>query len=565
MKNKMYLKYKKLFLNMLFIGILLFIANLSFAEEVIKIESVEDDTVSELSGEIVISIDSSDIQTYQALAEAYTKKHPKVSVLVELKKSAKGVDSYLQFVRTQFATGNPRVSIIESPHFRDLAQEGLLVNWAPLLQEINPYTGKMWEESFENWALNLVRDPTTGEMFMMPYQSVQTFWTYNKKIFREAGINDVPIKPTWDQFISWNEKIKKAGYIPIAIEGTIEQIWGGRRMPWLLRSVSDQFRREDLNHIRCQQGDWCFREGVDDKWNYNPADQRNDDPDKVSINIVRHLNALKSGKINFDNQCMQEMLKQIGRVFKTSQGFVPDGWSGMNDAYPLFLTQKAAMRMDHGGVFTRLTRDISSLSAGKYKGKEASTSDAKAAKEFEFGTFSFPSMQGSCVQGKARANELTSGSLAIPVKSRKQNRVEIDFVMFWTSPEGMAIYLENKLDPNNLQGGIVGPPLIHGVELPPDIARYFENTNFIGNYEKPGAPGDAVARGFFKHKPSVREWATMMQMYFNDEITETEWTRKYQKYLDDNFDEIIKYLNITLEDLKSPESQPPGWVAAGPY
>ena len=91
------------------------------------------------------------------------------------------------------------------------------------------------------------------------------------------------------------------------------------------------------------------------------------------------------------------------------------------------------------------------------------------------------------------------------------------------------------------------------------------NTNFIGNYEKPGAPGDAVARGFFKYKPSVREWATMMQMYFNDELTEKQWTRKYQRYLDENFDKIIKYLNITEEDLLTPEKKPPGWVAAGPY
>ena len=558
-----YLLSKKRILLFLFIVQSIFIQNLP-AQDVVKIETNVSNNKKELAGEIIISIDSSDIQTYQALADAYMSINPKVKVLVELKKS-KGDSAYLNFVRAQFATGKPRVSIIESPHFRDLAQEGLLVNWAPLLQQTNPYSGKKWENSFEKWALDLVRDPNTGEMFMMPYASVQTMWTYNKRIFKEAGIDNVPKKPSWEEFVSWNEKIKKAGYIPIAMEGTIDQIWSGGRMPWLLRSVSDQFRRDDLNIIRCQRGDWCYRDGVDDKWSYNPSDQRNDDPSKVSINIVRHLNALRNGDINFDNKCMEEMLQQVGRVFKTSHGFVPNGWSGMNDAYPLFLTQKAAMRMDHGGIFTRLERDIKSLSEGVYKKKKADSKDVIAAKQFEFGTFSFPSIESPCVQGKARANELTSGSLAIPKKSKKQNEIEIDFVMFWTSPKGIGIFLENKLDQKNLQGGIIGPPIIKGANLPKKIATQFQNTNFIGNYEKPGAPGDAVARGFFKYKPSVREWATMMQMYFNDELTEKQWTRKYQRYLDENFDKIIKYINITEEDLLTPEKKPPGWVAAGPY
>ena len=38
-----------------------------------------------LEGEIVISIQSNDVQTYQALADAYMKLHPKVKVLVELR------------------------------------------------------------------------------------------------------------------------------------------------------------------------------------------------------------------------------------------------------------------------------------------------------------------------------------------------------------------------------------------------------------------------------------------------------------------------------------------------
>ena len=84
-------------------------------------------TQAELEGEIVISIQSSDVQTYQALADAYMKLHPKVKVLVELRPPG-GEDSYLQWVRTQFAAGTPRVSLIENPHFLDLIQEGRILN-----------------------------------------------------------------------------------------------------------------------------------------------------------------------------------------------------------------------------------------------------------------------------------------------------------------------------------------------------------------------------------------------------------------------------------------------------
>ena len=532
-------------------------------DEVVEIEETEEEAM-ELSGEIVVSIASNDVQTYQAIADAYMELHPDVNVLIELK--APGVDAYLQWIRTQFTSEVPRVSIIESPHLREFAQEGRLIDWGPYLNKENPYTGEKWENSFETWGLNLVRDPNTGQMFTMPYMSVQTFWLYNKALFEQAGITDVPPQPTWDQFVGWNEKLRDSGVIPIAMEGTTEQIWGGGRMPWLMRSAMDQYHRDELEIIQCQEGDWCFREGIDDVWTYDPSDVRNDDPDRVSVNIARHLGALRDGSINFNNDCTVEMMTNIGRVFQTANGFVPEGWTGMADAYPLFLTQKAAMRMVHGGIYTSLPKDIRALAQGEYGGKaEVTEEDSAAAVEFEYGRFAFPNIEGPCVQGTARANELTQGYLALPVKDRVQNDLEVDFVMFWTSPQGMQIFLENKLDPENLQGGIAGPPLIRNVTLPGEWEEVFAQSVFVGNYEKPGAPGDAVARGFFKYEETKREWSIMVQEFFEGKITAEEFAASYQALLEDNFDGLLEYLNLTHEDLDSPEKRPPGWVAAGPY
>ena len=73
--------------------------------------------------------------------------------------------------------------------------------------------------------------------------SNQTFWVYNKDIFDKVGITDVPEQPTWDQMVDWCEKIKAAGYTCIAQEGTVDRIWGGGKLPWVMRSAMDQYRR----------------------------------------------------------------------------------------------------------------------------------------------------------------------------------------------------------------------------------------------------------------------------------------------------------------------------------
>ena len=83
--------------------------------------------------------------------------------------------------------------------------------------------------------------------------------------------------------------------------------------------------------------------------------------------------------------------------------------------------------------------------------------------------------------------------------------------------------------------------------------------------KSPGAPGDAVARGFFKHEESKRIWSIMVQEFFAGERTAGEFAADYQQLLVDTFDSLLEYLNLTAEDLESPEKRPPGYVAAGPY
>ena len=57
----------------------------------------------------------------------------------------------------------------------------------------------------------------------------------------------------------------------------------------------------------------------------------------------------------------------------------------------------------------------------------------------------------------------------------------------------------------------------------------------------------------------------MVQEFFAGTRTAEEFAADYQKLLEDSFDDLLVFLNLTEEDLESPEKRPPGYIAAGPY
>lgn len=137
--------------------------------------------------------------------------------------------------------------------------------------------------------------------------------------------------------------------------------------------------------------------------------------------------------------------------------------------------------------------------------------------------------------------------------------------MFWTSPPGLNAFIKAQLDPNNLNGGVGGPPVIKGVTLPAPWDKIFSQLKFVGNYEKAGNPGDAVARGFYLYPQSIRDWSTLIQSYFRGDMTSSQYAQKYQQLLETHWDGTLKFLNVTNDDLNHPEKKPPGWKSTGPY
>jgi len=523
-------------------------------KEVVEIE-VTPEPEKELEGTIVISLSGSDTQTWENVALAYEALHPKVDVRVELKPG----EGYQEWIRAQFAAGTPEVSLVSANVVADLLNAGKFVDLAPYFDKTSPYTNQPWREDMEAWAVDAMTDPIEGKAYVLNLETVQVLWFYNKRIFEEVGITDVPSQPTWDQFIGWCQKIKDAGYIPFAIEGDYTSFWS-MRVGWMMRAYSDQYTRHEVLITRCQPEDWCWREGIDDKWEYDPTDPWNDDPDKVSFNGVRMYKAFWEGDTPVNDARWRDMYENLSELLGP---MTEPGWLGTTDAQPLFLTQRAAIWLDGAWFFTSFEKNIKSLAEGKYGVSEGEPTPtpvpgAERAEVFELGTFNYPSMTGELVDAPARSIEVNIGFWGIPKKDQKQNDLEVDFLMFMTSPQGYGLYLRNKLDPNNLQGGIAGPPVVKNVSLPKLYEDRFANLKFIGNTQKPGG-GNWRCRGMADYQPTVRNYVDLAQQYFSGKLEVQEFLDQYQAMLEENFEPMLtEHLRWAdgLAALEHPEKKP---------
>lgn len=525
------------------------------------------ESTGELTGTIVIAVQSTDVQTYQALADAYMALNPGAEVRVELKPP----DGYQEFIRSQFAGGTPEASIVNGNVVADLIQDKQFVDMSAYLDRPNPYTGEPWRASMDEVAIQNMTNPVTGEIYTLNLETVQVLWFYNKTAFEAAGIlqeaeelaQTATNQPTWEQFLGWCDRLREAGYIPVAIEGDYRSFWE-LRFGWLARMYLDQYTRDEAELVRAQPGDWNFRQGIDDVWAYDLADPYNDDSTKVTFNTQRKMIALRDGQQAVNGpefQALYENFKQF------ADRAAPPGWIGISDAYPLFLTSEAAIRIDVAALLGNFERDIRSLAEGRYVSQAGGTEDAPATplpsqdvEAFEIGSFNNPTMEGPEVNAPARTIEVNIGFLSVPRKDQVQNDLEMDFLMYLTSGEGFGTYLENRLDPDNAGStGIAGPPIVIGAELPTDLAEKFAQLKLIGNTEKDTA-GTYRARGVADYQPSVREWVDLAQQYFAGDLELQPFLDAYQESINSLFPEILEHMQLTEDDLANPDKRPASQV-----
>jgi ABC-type glycerol-3-phosphate transport system substrate-binding protein len=95
-----------------------------------------------------------------------------------------------------------------------LMQEGLLLPLDDMLKTTALDENVPFSDVFNPGTLDLyVKD---GVHYLMPYDDSPVMFWYNKDAFTKAGIAAPPA--TWDEFLTDLQKIKDAGYVPLAIE-----------------------------------------------------------------------------------------------------------------------------------------------------------------------------------------------------------------------------------------------------------------------------------------------------------------------------------------------------------
>ncbi|GIP39474.1 hypothetical protein J31TS4_27540 [Paenibacillus sp. J31TS4] len=494
-------------------------------------------TADPLKGTIRVNLRGASAEVWNKMAESYMALHPNVKVIVDVKPA----QGYRDWLQAQFAAGKPEADFVMTNENSELIDK--FVDYKPWMEKTNPYTKKPWKESLnlEGMAINL-DDPQLTTLTNLNIESVQILWIYNKEIFQKVGITQPP--KTFNEMMDQFKKIKDAGYIPFSIAGNSQSLWSGQA-GWLMRIFPDQYFRDYVNLVRSQPGDYTYQP-KDENWKYDVKDPYNDSRGKVTLNELRMLKAVrdKQGPYKIEgNPAWREAFENLKTLF----GYAPPGYLGMaeDQAYKLFLTGKAATTVALPSSYWQLPKDF----------KDAQkTGESGGVKPFDFGYFNMPSMEGPLVQAPARTIHVHTGFYGFVKKDAEQTALDMDFMMYFTSPQGFKVYLEAIQ--NSKDASLSGAPLLNDIELPAEMKKAFESFKPIGNTEGLPSPGNVLSRGI-GYQPSVQSWVGLISKYFSGQLTVDEYMKQYQADIDAKFEAKLKEDKRELSDLDHPERKPP--------
>jgi ABC-type glycerol-3-phosphate transport system substrate-binding protein len=423
---------------------------------------------------------------------------------------------------------------------------GKSINFMEYVDMKSPYSSRTWREQFNFGAQTM---ESSGEFLFLSLDSVQVFWVYNKDIFAKVGVQ--PPK-TWNEFVTVCEKLQAAGYQPVGMPGDFDSFWSGS-MGWVSRIYADQSTRSMINIYRSQPGDYNYDPDVDGVWKYDPTDPYNDEPSRVNVNWVRVFKSIVDGQFKPDSQGMKTIWENINKVFPKYAG--GDSMFGTKDALPLFYQGKAAIIINGGWFLMQFKNDMAKLAAGQEitSGNLAIT----GVNKFDIGTFNMPTMEGPGIEAKVRTIEAPVGFHSAIKKNKPHDDLVVDFLMYYSSPEGMSAFLNAGLANGY---NVNGPSLVYGVELPGDIQSMFNDLEFIGNGDKnfniavnwgiQGTGGDIME--------SFRLFYDYAYSYLAGRITVDQFLIRHKANIDQYLNQAMTDSGISRNDLNNPQNAPSG-------
>lgn len=496
----------------------------------------------ELKGTINISLPNASSSVWNAVAQGYMAKNPGVKVTVD----NKPMEGYKEWLTAQFAAGTPDVDMVVNNEVASLINERKFMDYYAYFDKMNFYTGKPWVESLDLAAMGINLDGVSSEDFLanLNFESVQIVWVYNKEIFEKVGITAAP--KTFNELMDAFEKIKAAGYTPLALAGDSTSMWSGEA-GWLVRIYADQYLRDFINTSRSQEQDYTYVPDIDSKWQYDLTDPYNDSNSNITKNEMRHWKAIRDKEGPYKvagNPKWVAYADNLKRLFQ----YVPSGFFGVKaeQAYNLFLTGKAATLMGTPGHYWQLPKDFAD---------EEKTGAKGGVKPFEYGFFNMPTMEGPEVMAPARTIQIPIGFYGFVNKSAEQNELNADFMMYLTSPEGYGVYVKAIQESDD--ASLAGSPALKDITLPPEMAAAFADFAPIGNTEGYMSPGNSLARGLQDYQPSVQDWVGSVQRFFDGKLTTEQYLNELQANIDKYLEPALKNSKKELSDLDTPERRPP--------
>ncbi len=479
---------------------------------------------------------------WEAVAKAYHELHPNVNVVIDLK----ALDGYDQWLANVFANNDTTDVDIVSINYAGGSQEGKYINWADYAEMDSPYSDGIWKDQYQYEMQTIL--PGTGAQERVNLDTTQVMWFYNQDIFNEVGVEP---PTTWDEMIDVCEKIQAAGYQPIAMPGDYASFYSGT-MGWLSQVYSDQTTRTTIDIWRSQPGDYTYDPDLDDDWKLDLTDPWNDDTTKVTRNPVRFYKALADGVYTPDTVGMHTVWTNFAKVFpKYAGGDAMFGTNG-DGAQTLFYQGKAAMFVNTGAFIVSFANNMKAVkNSEKIEITEGTAVDDVSI--FNLGSFAMPSMEGEGIEAQARTIEVAQGFLGAVSKSQAHDDLVADFMMYYSSAEGMGIFLNAAIAAGFAPNG---PSLVYGVEYPEEIANAFSNIKYIGNCQK--RYGYSIARGLDNLPESYREFYNNAYEYLTGSISVDEYLVKQTNNFNTYLDDALAKAKISRADLENPDAEPAG-------
>lgn len=333
--------------------------------------------------------------TLQKIVDSYEADHPNVHI--ELVSQA--TSGYQDWMKAQMAVDSlPEIQMNAAGKLLEMGKAGAVEDISDAFNAPNPYNGnKIWKDTFVDGALDGVHEYIEHNKYNIPLFGTGIAMFYNKGIYKELGLE---IPKNWTEFIANCEVIEQAGKTPIAYMGQKKD-----QTSWLFYEMS---------------GDIYIEKMMDnEKLNYNGDNH---------ITPREFLKAVYTGDFNIAaDKGLQEDFKKLVQYMKKHLEYAP-GASGYDEAAAktLFLSGKAAhLNSGSWDIVGLLNNDEVEIDVGVFKYPKLTKEDSEYAGR---------GISNNCFQPIAISSTVN--------KQEGAREAAIDFLMYLTSPEQYAIFVE---------------------------------------------------------------------------------------------------------------------------